>query len=239
VSTAALPAQPVLREVRLYGQLGRRFGRVFRLAVATPSEAVHALKAQLQGFERAFLGADGQQAYHVYVGRGERRRTIGEDEAAAPVGNAEVIRFVPAIAGAKRAGAVQTVLGYVLYVAGVVLTAYGYGAIGVPLQQMGYAMMLGGVIQLLSPQRQGKQDRTENLPSYAFDGPVNNTEQGGPVPLRYGRVICGSTVVSQGLSTTEIYVPPPPPLPEPELPPYESGGPGDDGGTGGDGGPGG
>jgi predicted phage tail protein len=242
MTAATWDAVPRIREVRLYGQLGRRFGRVFRLAVATPSEAVHALRAQLQGFERAFLGADGQQAYHVYVGRGERRRTIGEEEAAAPIGQVDVIRFVPAIAGAKRAGATQTILGYVLFVAGTAITAYSYGTlapVGTALQQMGYSMMLGGVIQLLSPQRQGKQDRTENLPSYAFDGPVNNTEQGGPVPLRYGRVICGSTVVSQGLSTVEIYVPPPAPMPEPELPPYEGGGPGNDGGTGGDGGPGG
>ena len=46
----------VLREVRLYGALGREFGRVLHLAVATPAEAVRALRAVLPGFERAFLG---------------------------------------------------------------------------------------------------------------------------------------------------------------------------------------
>ena len=64
----------VLREVRLYGALGREFGRVFRLAVATPAEAVRALIAVLPGFERAFIGRDGRQGYHVFVGRSALRR---------------------------------------------------------------------------------------------------------------------------------------------------------------------
>lgn len=222
-------AQPLLREVRLYGALGRQFGRVFRLAVATPAEAVRALGAVLPGFQRAFLGRDGQAEYHVYVGRGLRRRDLGQGEVAEPLGATDPIRFVPAIAGAKRAGATQTIIGAVLLVVGAVVSAYGYPAIGQPLMNLGAAMMIGGVIQMLSPQRKGKDDKLENLPSYAFDGPVNITEQGGPVPLAYGRVICGSTVVSQGISTTELVVPGAfgdgNPLPWEPLPWWEGGGP--------------
>jgi predicted phage tail protein len=197
-------AQPVLREVRLYGALGRQFGRAFRLAVATPAEAVRALRAVLPGFERAFVGPDGRQAYHVFVGRGSHRRDIGEKDVAAPLGEAEPIRLVPVITGAKRGGVLQTIMGAVL----IAFDFYTEGAFGGgKLSEIGAAMILGGVIQMLSPQRKGKDDKQENLPSYAFDGPVNITEQGGPVPLAYGRVICGSTVVSQGLSTAELVVP--------------------------------
>ena len=229
-------AVPTLREVRLYGALGRQFGRVFRLAVATPAEAVQALMAVLPGFERAFLGRDGQAAYHVFVGRGAQRRDIGEAEAAQPVGSTEPIRFVPEIKGAKSQGGAQVIIGYILTWVGYALYATGYGAgLGAAVQSLGYSMILGGVIQLLSPQRKGKDARQENLPSYAFDGPLNITEQGGPVPLAYGRVICGSTVVSQGLSTTNTYIAPPAPLPDPELPPYEGAGPGDGPGDGGGG----
>lgn len=228
---------PVLREVRLYGALGRQFGRVFRLAVATPAEAVQALLAVLPGFERAFLGRDGRAAYHVFVGRGAQRRDIGESEAAQPVGSGEPIRLVPVVEGAKRQGGTQVILGYVLTWVGYALYATGYGAaLGGAVQSLGYSMILGGVIQLLSPQRKGKDEKKADTASYAFDGPVNNTEQGGPVPLAYGRVVCGSTVVSQGLSTTEIVFPPPVALPEPELPPWEGGGPGDVGDGSGDGG---
>lgn len=205
----------VLREVRLYGELGRQFGRVFRLAVATPAEAVRALCAVLPGFERAFLGKDGKAAYHVFVGRGALRRDIPEDEVQAPLGSHDPIRFVPLIAGAKRAGAVQTIVG-------VVLVAVGVWFEQPWLVDVGVTMVVGGVIQLLSPQRK-KEQRNEGLPSYAFDGPVNNTEQGGPVPLLFGRLICGSVVVSQGLSTEELRAPNMPELELVPLPPWESG----------------
>lgn len=42
-----------IRTVRLYGWLGRAFGREHRLAVASPAEAVRALCALLPGFEKA------------------------------------------------------------------------------------------------------------------------------------------------------------------------------------------
>ncbi|PNQ53699.1 phage tail protein, partial [Vibrio agarivorans] len=38
-----------LRTIRLYGILGSRFGRTFRLAVSTPAEAVRALAVQIPG----------------------------------------------------------------------------------------------------------------------------------------------------------------------------------------------
>ena len=206
----------VLREVRLYGDLGRQFGRVFHLAVATPREAARALCAVLPGFERMFLGRDGRQAYHVFVGRRSARRDIAAEQVEEPLGAADPIRFVPVIAGAKRGGVLQTILGVILVVVG----AY-YGS--PELVQLGVSMIIGGVIQLLSPQRQGKDAATANLPSYAFDGPVNNTEQGGPVPLKFGRIFTGSTVVSQGLSTERLLAPvAAAPAPAPAvLPPYE------------------
>lgn len=212
--TAASVCAPGLREVRLYGALGRQFGRLFRLAVATPAEAVQALRAVLPGFERAFVGSDGRASYHVFVGRGPLRRDIGKEEAEAPLGEADPIRFVPVVQGAKRQGVWQTIAGVVLIVA-------GFANNGNPeLIRLGVALLLGGVVGLLSPQRRKEQER-EKTPSYAFDGPINNTEQGGPVPLVFGRVICGSTVVSQGLSTEQVVLSPPTWGPDPTLPAYE------------------
>jgi predicted phage tail protein len=246
VSAAAVP---VLREVRLYGALGREFGRVFCLAVATPAEAVAALRAVLPGFTRALMGADGQARYHVLVGRRnsrvDTRRDLGLQQLQEPVGAAEPIRLVPVIEGAKRAGFGQVVLGAAL----IGLTIWnplglfaGQFAVFETAASIGAALVLGGVIQMLSPQRVGRDERVENAPSYAFDGPVNNTEQGGPVPLAYGHVVCGSTVVSQGLSTVDVALPGaygdglPGVLPPLTMPPYDWTPAWDDDGTGGGGG---
>ena len=67
-------------------------------------------------------------------------------------------------------------------------------------------MVLGGVVQLLSPQQSydsASSVSPENKPSYNFNGPVNTTAQGHPVPLCYGRMIVGSAVISAGLETRQ------------------------------------
>jgi predicted phage tail protein len=45
----------------------------------------------------------------------------------------------------------------------------------------------------------GTADQAENKASYNFNGPINTTAQGNPVPLGYGRKIVGSAVVSAGI----------------------------------------
>lgn len=61
--------------------------------------------------------------------------------------------------------------------------------------------MLAGVAQLLSPQKVGLSttDGPNNGASYNFNGPVNTTAQGNPVPLLYGELIIGSATVSAGI----------------------------------------
>jgi predicted phage tail protein len=215
----------VLREVRLYGELGRRFGRVHLLAVSTAREAARALCAVLDGFEREFLGADGLRSYHVFVGRGAARRDISENQVIEPVGATEPIRFVPVIAGAKSAGATQIILGSLLVVASIALNVWSQGALNAittPMLKLGVILILGGVVGLISRQRQKSDPAASDTPSYAYDGPVNNTQEGGPVPLAFGRVVCGSTVISQGLSTEALVVPGATDSPAPVgRPPYE------------------
>lgn len=202
-----------LREVRLYGRLGREFGRVFRLAVATPAEAARALCAVLPGFRAAFLGPDGHAAYHVFVGRGGQRKAISAEERNDLVASADPIRIVPVIAGAKRQGLGQVILGSVLWAAGAMLELYGaFGgggplavAVGAGLQQVGFSMIVGGVVQMLSPQRKlDSSAPVENGASYGMDaGAFNQTAQGVPVPLAFGRVVVGSAQISAGLATNE------------------------------------
>lgn len=41
-------------------------------------------------------------------------------------------------------------------------------------------------------------------PSFIFNGAVNVIEQGGPVPLVYGRHLAGSVVISAGINTEQL-----------------------------------
>lgn len=196
-----------LREVRLYGALGRTFGRVHKLAVLTAAEAVQALCVVLPGFERAFIGADGRASYHVFIGRGQRRSAIDLRHAADPVGVAEPIRLVPVVAGAKS-GFFSIILGAALmyYAPWLAGAEFGLGAaVGGAAMAIGKALVLGGITQLLSPQQQsGVTTAPQNQPSYNFDGPVNTVQEGLCVPVAYGRVFVGSVVVSSGISSSDL-----------------------------------
>ncbi|MFA4401431.1 tail assembly protein [Xanthomonas perforans] len=193
----SMHAVPKVRVVRLYGVLRAKFGKEFRLAVASPAEAIRALSVQLAGFQGFLMGAkDRGLTFAVFNGR----RNLSEDQLHDPPGN-DAIRIAPVLQGSKRGGVLQTIVGAVLVVAGVVLTSMGYGVIGVPLTNAGIAMVIGGVVQMLSPTQKGlgTQDSPDNRPSYAFNGPVNTQAQGNPVPVAYGDTWTGSAVISGGI----------------------------------------
>ena len=182
-----------LRTIRLYGRLGTQFGRVHRLAVNSTAEAVRALCVLVPGFEAAMAASAGSGvAYACFVGK----RNLREDELAHPVGDND-IRIAPVATGGKRAGLFQTILGAAMIVVGVFTSPYDGGT----LLQLGIAVTAGGVVQMLSPQQRSlsSKDRPENGASYNFNGPINTSAQGNPVPLLYGRQIIGSATISAGI----------------------------------------
>ena len=197
-----------LKTVRLYGKLGTRFGRIHRLAVASAAEAVRALCAIRPGFERELMSSrDRGIHYAVFLGK----RNIVEEEMLHPAGRDD-IRIAPVLQGSGRGGLFQTILGAAMMVfamwaaggftslAGLSSTLASEGWVGVTAM-MGMSMMIGGVMQLLSPQIKelSAKDSAGNGASYHFNGVVNTTAQGNPVPLGYGRMIVGSAVVSAGI----------------------------------------
>jgi predicted phage tail protein len=181
-----------VRTVRLYGVAGARFGRVHRFAVSSTAEAMRALCTQVSGFEKFLMNAkDNGLTFAVFKGR----KNLGEKELEHPVGDDE-IRIAPVLVGSKKAGLFQTILGAALIVVGVLTSAYGGGS----LIGLGASLALGGVMQMLSPQTAGLAGTgPDNGTSYYFNGPVNSSAQGEPVPLVYGRMRVGSKVISAGI----------------------------------------
>ncbi|MBH9725107.1 tail assembly protein [Burkholderia contaminans] len=187
-----------LREVRLYGIAGSRFGRVHRLAVTSTAEAVRALSVLIPGFRKFLLDArDNGLTFAVFSGR----RNLTEDDLSAPVGS-DAIRIAPVIIGSKSGGLFQTIFGAALMVVGAVASFYGQPW-GAQLMGLGASMALGGIVQMLSPQQPGLAGAADNGTSYYFNGAVNSAAQGEPVPLVYGEMVVGSKVVSSGIYTED------------------------------------
>lgn len=191
-----------VKTIRLYGAMGARFGRVHRFAVANTKEAFQALCGQLPGFEQYMTESkDNGLTFAVFNGK----RNLTEDDLYDPVG-AEDIRVAPVAIGSKRNGVLQTIVGVVLIVVGVVISYFGGGA-GVPLIKMGAAMVFGGIVQMLTPvPKSSARDSADSNASYTFNGPVNTQAQGNPVPLIYGRLIVGSAVISASIKANQEQV---------------------------------
>lgn len=191
-----------MTRILLSGSLAKTFGRQhFRqLETGTAAEAFNALKHTLRGFED-FVRDSARRGLRYAIFR--NRENVGESGFS--LSGTTEIRIVPVIAGSKNGGLFQTVLGVVLIVVGVVVTAISGGGaspVGAALISAGIGIAIGGVVQMLSPvpktPNQQEQSGTENKPSYLFNGAFNSTQQGLPVPVVYGKMLVGSSIVAIG-----------------------------------------
>lgn len=185
-----------MKTIRLYGEMRKKFGKEFRVDVATPREAVAWLCRFQPGF-RAYLQERLDAPFRVLVGR----RAQDESGLHAPVGRTDVIRLVPVVAGAKD-GWGQILTGVVLLAA-----VYFSGGSLAPwaaslMTSMGTAMVLGGVAQVLAgtPQANTPGDYGGNdAKTWTFGGPTLTVGQGGCVPVLYGKMRIGGHVISAGI----------------------------------------
>lgn len=189
-----------MTRIELSGTLGKRFGKVHHRLISTTHEAGVALAKTIPGFEKFMISSEERGlTYAVF----KDEKNIGVDDLGFPV-KGEVIRIVPVVIGSKKSGVLQTILGAVLVVVGVVVSALSYGwaaPVGQAMIGAGIGMMAGGVIQLLSPQPAGlaRRESPENKASYAFGGVTNTASQGYPVGLLYGKRRIGGAIISAGI----------------------------------------
>ncbi|AVL18148.1 phage tail protein [Enterobacter cloacae] len=189
--------QEVMTRIELSGEPGKIFGKIHHRLINKISEAGTALAKTIPGFESYMISSKSRGlTFAIFKGK----KNIGVDDLGFPV-TGEVIRIVPVIIGGKKAGVLQTVLGAVLVAVGAVLSFTPWAAASPFLYKFGAAMMLGGVVQMLSPQPPGiaSKQSADNRASYAFGGVTNTAAQGYPVPLLYGKRLIGGAIISAGI----------------------------------------
>ncbi|MGO0379774.1 tail assembly protein [Escherichia coli] len=197
-ATHTLPlASPGMARICLYGDL-QRFGRRIDLRVKTGAEAIRALSLQLPGF-RHHLSQGWYQLRIAGKDTGEGELFVRLHE---PLPDGAVIHLIPRIAGAKNGGVFQIVAGAVLAVVGYALSWTGVGAV---IGNLGVAMMLGGVAQMLAPKpKTPTASSTDNGKQNTYFSSLDNmVAQGNVLPVLYGEMRVGSRVVSQEISTAD------------------------------------
>ena len=190
----------MLKTIKLYGVLGKRFGRQFKLDVANTREAIRALCIQLPGFEKFMLHAHEQGlAFAVF----QDKQNISATELDMST-DATVIKIVPRVMGAGGDGVFSMILGAVL-IAASFLPVVGQ-VLAPALLGAGIGMLVGGVAQMLMPMVNNQQDQNQdgNKANHGFGGAVTTVAQGNPVAVLRGRREIGGFIVSAGQYAEDI-----------------------------------
>ena len=187
-----------LKTIKLLGAAGRKFGREFKVAVSSPSEAFRALCMFCPNL-RAWVLEQHEKgvAWRVIT---DDAKGLKKDELDRETG-AEVIIFAPVLQGAgggDGGGFFSIILGVVLIAAAFIIPG-GSLALGL----LGGSLVLGGVAQLLTPTpvlpTQGKtgEEASQALESNLFTRNSGNDAQGEVVPVLYGeRLVTAPRIVS-------------------------------------------
>ncbi|WP_336715193.1 tail assembly protein [Pantoea ananatis] len=202
----------MLKTMRLKGIMAKKFGPVHRFHVADLRELIRAMCSQVPGFKKYVSNAHLNGVRFAFF---SGRDNISLQEFDMCSESAE-FEMEPIIEGSKRGGMLQVVIGAVALVAayftaGASLAAFGLSAaaatgVTTALTGLGISMLLGGVVQMLTPQPKynvGASSSTDNKPNYAFGAPVNTVAMGYPVPVLYGQREIGGAIISAGSFTSD------------------------------------
>ena len=201
----------MLRKIKLYGKLAEFIGhKEFEIQADTISKAVSFLIHNFPEVE-AYMSP---RYYQVKIGN----YSIDKDEINYPIGKQD-IHFIPVITGAGR-GLGKVLLGAALIGVAIASGGAGFGAGGAfgfgsttgafslaaVGGNIGIALVLSGVSDMLFPMPQQQSFSTEEDPrlSFSFSGVQNTSRAGTPVPIVYGEIFIGSVVISAAIDTNQI-----------------------------------
>lgn len=217
-----------MKTIKLYGHLGKKFGKIHKFEVKTPAEAIRALKANIPEFT-AYVVKHNLPGYKILVGEDNR----SDPEMLHYPADSNNIKIIPVIQGSggdwgmiiigvvmiaaavamPYAAAAIAQSGSFFAAAGGTITAAASaattlttvaGMASTALMTVGAALTLGGVSSLLfspSAPTATQSSSFDQISSSHFNGPINLAQQGNPIPIAYGRIRIGSQVISAGITT--------------------------------------
>lgn len=185
-----------MAEVEVYGKLARIIGKNFKLNCATLTEIFHAIE-QITGKLKKYLFLNKKRNFAIFVD-GEHINTEefkfcsvkGKKVVIMPIlmGGIGTTIATLAIAGSLTATLTTGQIVAVMIIGGIINAAI---SIGISLLMQ----------KLFEPDAQDSNQ--VNTKSFAFNGAENVSQQGIPVPVGYGRLICGSRTISVNYISTD------------------------------------
>ena len=206
-----------LTQIKLHGILGEQFQSEWKLNIESVAEAIHAIEVNTKRrFCKQLIENDKNNIKYRVLVNGEdvidtRVMDINNIES---MRNCELtikrkiekIDIVPVIEGA---GFFDDIGDWFNTIVGIGLAIYGLGTGSAALFFAGVQLASQGIANLLAEPPEYEDFRDIEVgnkrASYLFNGASNTVNEGGPVPIGYGRLIVGSQVIS--VNQTVRYTP--------------------------------
>lgn len=221
-----------MQKAILEGKIGEKFGREWPInGCNSIGDTLRLIDCQTQQGLTRYLVEASENNVDFAIQRGID--FIGEDELLLSIGKEDLIIteipagqksgwakalaaialiVVTAGAGAVMAGTAMLGPGGTLigaFTAGGGLSGGFAAAMGTTLGKMaitfGVNLAIQGVTQMMT--KGPETDKADTNKGYLFNGPVNTTSQGLPVPVAYGELVVGGAVISTSFQSTKFPAP--------------------------------
>jgi predicted phage tail protein len=200
-----------MKRIHLLGNLGEKFGPLWRANCSTVSEALRLIECQCPDFKKYLIDIV-EQGTNFAVRTGEELLETGEELFMNVTEDDVYITEVPVGSG----GWGKILVGAILVIAAIAITlalgppgatlAQAFAKLGtlqaigvMTLGSIGLNLIMAGVNELLMP----KPDKGKAGGAF-FSGPVNTIKQGQPVPVLYGELIVGGSPISVSYTKSKI-----------------------------------
>lgn len=208
-------------EINLHGKLGKKIGMAnWNLHVESVSEGLHAINKLSDGKLFRQLGKEQKknQKYkilindepwksdsdvrldHIYDTKKETKKQISavrDSELRIKNPALKKIDIVPVVEGADEVFTI--IFAIIIIIVGIIVIAAGFPTIGAMIIMAGIGLLAAGIAALLMEPPEMDELKTlegATSASYLFNGPVNVAREGGPVPICYGELLCGSQTLA-------------------------------------------
>ena len=191
-----------MTDVFIHGILAKEYQAHFKFNLKSSTDVLKAIDCNREGFMARIFQLQKEGFYYDVI---IDKKRIKNAEDFKVLTKASRIDLVPVIIGSGPIGAVISAIGGILFP----------GAAGGLAANVFAAVALAGISYLLTPkpdlglpaQQEISAEAAAQKESYVFSGNVNLTRQGTPLPLGYGRLKVGSSVVQASVRSFPLIKP--------------------------------
>jgi len=206
-----------MQKVYLNGDIAK-FGSVWETSCRTIPEIFKLIDCQTPGFRKYLIDA-ADNGIEYEIRRGEE--FVSEENLLLSLGKEDII-ITEVPTGSKSGGAKLLVAAAIVALlvinpggafttttqmsgaaigqSGTVTVTTGLNATGLALASVAVNLSLTGISQLIAPGPEA--DGADTNEGYLFNGPINTTKQGLPVPVAYGELIVGGAAISAAFTAS-------------------------------------